>query len=323
MQEALSKELVEKLDESLVDKAKVIKAIEFAREHHMGQKRLSGEDFVCHPLKVAISSLENDLRQNTDIIVASLLHDVVEDTGVKIADIWQTFGLDIAKLVEGLSRRKKINHTTADLMIDSVMDKFCAPIVRERFRQVKLFTAGKTVVPYFEFAYNLLDALKDYNVPFDVKKAEEYVRQYLKHYLCFTTSKEHIDYMIKDAFSKKHDALTSAVQDMMLTAEMLHEYRQDDEELSVIESLTHVFNTYDERTVNKICLIKTLDRLDNLQDIHVFDEEKQKRIKENTVRDILPLASNQYILWYKIKEVCCKQKNQTTSLQDYHNTVFL
>ena len=57
-----------------------------------------------------------------------------------------------------------------------------------------------------------------------------------------------------------------------------------------MESLTHVFNNYDEKTVNKICLIKTLDRLDNLKAIHVFDEDKQRRIRDNTIRDILPLA---------------------------------
>ena len=145
MQEALSKELIEKIDEARVDKAKVIKAIEFATNHHKGQKRLTGEDFVCHPLKVAISSLENDLEQDTNIIVASLLHDVVEDTSIKIADIWQEFGRETAKLVEGLSRRKTINDVTANLMIDSLIDKFHAPIIKDRLRAIKLFRPYTTM----------------------------------------------------------------------------------------------------------------------------------------------------------------------------------
>ena len=302
MQKALFQELIEKLDEARVDKAKVVKAIEFAGYHHAGQKRLTGEDFVCHPLKVAISSTENDLKQDTDIIVASLLHDVVEDTGVKIADIWREFDCNVAELVEGLSRKNRISAETANIVIDSLIDKFHAPIIKNSLRQVKLFTKEKTIVPYFAFADALLNNLKDITLhadggisldlfcPSSWVGREESMANNIKRYAVYQ------DYCY----------LFEAVRDILLTTEMLGSYKQDDEELSVIDSLTHVFNNYDEKTVNKICLIKTLDRLDNLASIHVFDEDKQKRIKQNTIRDILPLVwqIDMKILVNKITYIC-------------------
>ena len=267
---------------------------------------------MCHPLKVAISSLDNDLRQDTDIIVASLLHDVVEDTHVKIADIWQAFDCNAAELVEGLSRKNRINAATADIVIDALIDGFCAPIIKKSLRQVKLFTKEKTVVPYFKFAEVLINNLKDIAQHVDRSSSLD----------LFCPSKWQgkeagmANNIKKYAVYQDYSYLFEAVRDILLTTEMLNAYRQNDQELSVMESLTHVFNNYHERTVNKICLIKTLDRLDNLGSIHMFDEDKQKRIKDNTIRDILPLAWDMKKILFKTLYDICADKKSVIDNQD-------
>ena len=56
----------------------ILKAYRYAEEHHKGQKRVSGEDYIVHPLAVAY--ILADLQLDDATICAALLHDVVEDT---------------------------------------------------------------------------------------------------------------------------------------------------------------------------------------------------------------------------------------------------
>jgi len=105
----LTNKLLDKLDETRVDKEKIAKAIKFAEYYHKGQKRLTGEDFVCHPLRVATEILQYTDNQYTDVLVGALLHDCVEDTRATIAEVWNLFGKEVAQIVEGLTRKKKIN----------------------------------------------------------------------------------------------------------------------------------------------------------------------------------------------------------------------
>ena len=85
---------------------KIQKALNFAIKAHEGQKRKSGEDYVIHPVLVAaITSFFND---NEDVIVAALLHDVVEDTDYTIYYIKDEFGNEVANLVEGLTKIMEI-----------------------------------------------------------------------------------------------------------------------------------------------------------------------------------------------------------------------
>ncbi|XBX76370.1 bifunctional (p)ppGpp synthetase/guanosine-3',5'-bis(diphosphate) 3'-pyrophosphohydrolase [Proteinivorax tanatarense] len=83
------------------------KAFALAQKAHSGQKRESGDSFIVHPLGVAdiLTSLEMDV----DTIAAAFLHDVVEDTEVTIEEIREQFGANIAQLVDGVTKLKKIN----------------------------------------------------------------------------------------------------------------------------------------------------------------------------------------------------------------------
>lgn len=84
----------------------IIKAYDFAREAHLGQKRLSGEKFITHPLAVA-QILANYKLDSTSIVVG-LLHDVIEDTPVTYGEMVKNFGSEIADLVEGITKVSNI-----------------------------------------------------------------------------------------------------------------------------------------------------------------------------------------------------------------------
>lgn len=74
----------------------------FASDAHAGQRRKSGEPFIEHPVSTALY-LAN-LRLDSTVLVAALLHDVVEDTPIALDDISERFGGDIAKLVDGVTK---------------------------------------------------------------------------------------------------------------------------------------------------------------------------------------------------------------------------
>ncbi len=84
----------------------VDRAIELACRAHEGQMRRSGEEYVCHPLQVACILV--DLGMDTETIVAAILHDVVEDTPVELADIKKQFGAEVSALVDGVTKLNKI-----------------------------------------------------------------------------------------------------------------------------------------------------------------------------------------------------------------------
>lgn len=102
------KELCEK-NISDLDMAKIEKAYIFATESHKGQYRKSGEEYIIHPIEVSI--ILAGLKMDTDTIVAGLLHDVVEDTLITLADIEYEFGSDVALLVDGVTKLRNLPKT--------------------------------------------------------------------------------------------------------------------------------------------------------------------------------------------------------------------
>jgi guanosine-3',5'-bis(diphosphate) 3'-pyrophosphohydrolase len=95
-----------------VDKELVARAFRYAAEHHEGQKRRSGEEFVRHPWEVAKICAELHLDEQT--VAAALLHDVVEDTGAELEDLRAEFGDEIAQLVEGVTKLTRIQFQTRE-----------------------------------------------------------------------------------------------------------------------------------------------------------------------------------------------------------------
>jgi GTP pyrophosphokinase len=91
---------------SKADTRQVQRAYAFSEEAHRGQQRLTGEDFIEHP--VAVATILADLGMDLTTIEAALLHDTVEDTEVTLEDIRTQFGDEVTALVDGLTKLDKI-----------------------------------------------------------------------------------------------------------------------------------------------------------------------------------------------------------------------
>ena len=82
------------------------KAFKFSEEAHKGQYRKSGEPYIIHP--ILVSAIVAIISEDDAMVIAALLHDVVEDTHLSIAEVSKEFGEDVAHLVEGLTKIDKI-----------------------------------------------------------------------------------------------------------------------------------------------------------------------------------------------------------------------
>ncbi|HLA93040.1 MAG TPA: bifunctional (p)ppGpp synthetase/guanosine-3',5'-bis(diphosphate) 3'-pyrophosphohydrolase [Actinomycetota bacterium] len=89
------------------DLKEIERAYRFAAEHHEGQKRLSGEEFIQHPL--AVATILADLGLDTTTLQAALLHDTVEDTDVTVEDLEEGFGEQVARIVDGLTKLDQVS----------------------------------------------------------------------------------------------------------------------------------------------------------------------------------------------------------------------
>jgi (p)ppGpp synthase/HD superfamily hydrolase len=87
---------------NVLDSNLINKAIYWAKKYHGNQKRKSGEPYYTHLLEVAYMISDHKLK--TDVIVASILHDIIEDTEVTVEMIEGTFGQRIAEMVDMLTR---------------------------------------------------------------------------------------------------------------------------------------------------------------------------------------------------------------------------
>jgi GTP diphosphokinase / guanosine-3',5'-bis(diphosphate) 3'-diphosphatase len=88
------------------------KAFRFAVEKHGDQARDSGEPFVTHLL--AVTDLLADMQMDNIGLVTGLLHDIVEDTGVKLEEIKDRFGDDVARCVDGVTKLRRIEKTSRE-----------------------------------------------------------------------------------------------------------------------------------------------------------------------------------------------------------------
>lgn len=87
-------------------------AYEFARQAHQGQLRVSGEEYIHHPL--GVSKILAELQVDVPAVCAALLHDVVEDTTVTLEALEKKFGKEIAMLVDGVTKLNKIEYKSKE-----------------------------------------------------------------------------------------------------------------------------------------------------------------------------------------------------------------
>ncbi len=91
---------------SPADADTIRRAYSLAAEAHGRQRRASGDLYVTHPL--AVAQILCELRLDTASIVAALLHDVVEDTAVNLAEIDRDFGPEVARIVDGVTKLDRV-----------------------------------------------------------------------------------------------------------------------------------------------------------------------------------------------------------------------
>jgi len=117
--------------------AQVMEAYEFAAKAHEGQQRYSGEPYISHP--VAVATILAELKLDAQTLMAALLHDVIEDTGVPKEHIAELFGEEVAELVDGVSKLDKIEfRSRAEAQAESFRKMLFAMVGDMRVILVKL-----------------------------------------------------------------------------------------------------------------------------------------------------------------------------------------
>jgi GTP pyrophosphokinase len=204
---------IDALNNAIEITPKISKAIPFCIEAHKNQYRKSGEPYVVHPILVA--AITGHYSNDESMVLAALLHDVVEDTSYTLDDIKEMFGLDVANIVDGLTKITEIrvheltSSKEKDKLLKSAMTfrkMLVASIEDVRVLLVKLFDrthnmltldalseekrfriAEETLVVYAPIAHRLgMSAIKNtledlsffYIYPNEYKKIDEYIKNY-------------------------------------------------------------------------------------------------------------------------------------------------
>ncbi|MBE7026185.1 MAG: bifunctional (p)ppGpp synthetase/guanosine-3',5'-bis(diphosphate) 3'-pyrophosphohydrolase [Ruminococcaceae bacterium] len=115
----------------------IMRAYEYAKKAHEGQFRKSGDEYISHPLSVAL--IMTELEMDAPSVIAAILHDVVEDTSITLQDITEEFGEDVALLVDGVTKIGKIQYTSQEeQQIENLRKMFLAMAKDIRVILIKL-----------------------------------------------------------------------------------------------------------------------------------------------------------------------------------------
>ncbi|MFA7286374.1 MAG: RelA/SpoT family protein [Patescibacteria group bacterium] len=99
-------------------------AYEFADQAHQGQKRTNGEPYITHAL--AVANKLSTMRVDLNTVIAGLLHDVPEDTSYTVPDIRENFGVDVAALVEGITKLGTLKYRGMERYVENLRKMFLA-----------------------------------------------------------------------------------------------------------------------------------------------------------------------------------------------------
>ena len=87
------------------------RAFDYAYKKHFGQKRISGDDYITHPLNVAM--ILTDINADATCLAAALLHDTIEDSDSTKEEVTKLFGVDVALLVDGVTKINRLHFSNA------------------------------------------------------------------------------------------------------------------------------------------------------------------------------------------------------------------
>jgi GTP diphosphokinase / guanosine-3',5'-bis(diphosphate) 3'-diphosphatase len=100
------------------DKELLRRAFETAADAHKTMRRKSGEPYILHPIAVALICVE-EIGLGVRSSICALLHDTVEDTDITLEDLQRTFGPEIAKIVDGLTKISSVMDTNSSLQAEN------------------------------------------------------------------------------------------------------------------------------------------------------------------------------------------------------------
>jgi GTP pyrophosphokinase len=103
-------ELTDYLDADKVDQIR--RAYSRAQQAHQGQTRSSGDPYITHPL--AVAKILSKMRMDHHSLMAAMLHDVIEDTGISKDELAEEFGQTVADLVDGVSKLTHIEFSSQE-----------------------------------------------------------------------------------------------------------------------------------------------------------------------------------------------------------------
>ena len=106
-------DLMDKVDTYIKDpkaRQKILEAYYYAKEKHTGQYRKSGEEYITHPLNVAL--ILTSIYADPECLQAALLHDVLEDTDATEEEFKEKFGLTVYRLVDGVTKLGRLHFST-------------------------------------------------------------------------------------------------------------------------------------------------------------------------------------------------------------------
>jgi GTP diphosphokinase / guanosine-3',5'-bis(diphosphate) 3'-diphosphatase len=111
------------------DQATVRRAWDVARAKHDGQLRSSGQPFIAHPL--AVANIVADLGMDATSVVAALLHDTVEDTSMTLEEVEQQFGVEVARITDGLTKLERMGFETREAAQAETIRKMVIAMARD------------------------------------------------------------------------------------------------------------------------------------------------------------------------------------------------
>lgn len=107
----------------------IIEAFNFAEKAHQGQKRKSGHDFIIHPVEVATHLARLELEPT--VIIAGLLHDVIEDTKFNFTDIEKKFGNEVSSIVSSLTKLTADENNLIENIDQKNMRRFLVSVAKD------------------------------------------------------------------------------------------------------------------------------------------------------------------------------------------------
>jgi GTP diphosphokinase / guanosine-3',5'-bis(diphosphate) 3'-diphosphatase len=111
------------------DLALVRRSWEVAKAKHDGQLRSSGQPFIAHPL--AVANIVADLGMDATSVVAALLHDTVEDTSMTLEEVEQQFGVEVARITDGLTKLERMGFETREAAQAETIRKMVIAMARD------------------------------------------------------------------------------------------------------------------------------------------------------------------------------------------------